>query len=202
MRWLLMAFLSACAGAERSSVSPTAARGMDAGSQSMSALSCDEARRAIEERRFVGWRGLPADCTPVALFRVPYEPDAWSRRHLGRQSPDARVRGLDIPGYYRASLTAVDGIVIMFDAMHPTIEGSDALLADLGQPEAVLDWMYGTLPMPRSEHIHASRGITVFLNLDTGKILHIAVYPATTASDYIDRLRPDLEKKELPRRWP
>jgi hypothetical protein len=42
--------------------------GSDVMIQTQSPMTCDAAKRAIESRRFVGWRGLPGGCTPDATF--------------------------------------------------------------------------------------------------------------------------------------
>lgn len=162
----------------------------------MTQLTCDTARQAIEARRFQGWRGLPASCTPDALFGVAFDDAVWGQRRLGASLATARSRLLDLGGYYRPMASVRDGVVIMFDAMNPVLDaGWPALATDLGAPEATLDWMYGSVAMPGGERVFASRGITVFTNRDGDDVLHIALYPPTSVEGYTQTLRPNLEKK-------
>jgi hypothetical protein len=170
------------------------------GSGSMTHLTCDTARQAIEARRFQGWRGLPASCTSDALFGVPFD-DVWGQRRLGSSLATARSRLLELGGYYRPMASVQGGVVVMFDAMNPVLDaGWPALATDLGTSEATLDWTYGSVAMPAGERVYASRGITVFTNRDGDDVLHIAVYPPTSVEIYTGTLRPNLEKKPHPRK--
>lgn len=159
------------------------------------AATCDDARAAIHARRFVGWRGLPPGCAPERLFDVAFD-ETWGVRRLGADRDTARMRLLELGGYYRPLASVRDGTVVMFDGTNPELDGGwSALAADLGTPEATHDFVYGTVTMPGGERIHAARGITIFLNPENQMVLHIAVYSATTVDDYTRRLRPSLEKQ-------
>lgn len=156
--------------------------------------TCEDARQAIRGGRFVGWRGLPRGCTPEALFGVAFD-ESWGLRKLGDEHDAARMRLLDLAGYYRPLANVRDGAVVMFDGTNPVLDGGwSALSADLGTPDATRDFGYGSVTMAGGERIHAARGITVFLNPENQVVVHIAVYPATTLDDYERRLRPSLDK--------
>jgi hypothetical protein len=161
-------------------------------------MTCDDAKQAIEARRFVGWTGLPATCTAQEMFGIL--PDAeYGHRRLGTAT--AGMRLLDLPGYYRPLVSVRDGVVVLFDGTNPELEGGwAALSADLGEPEAKEDFTHGTIERPGGEWIYAARGITVFVRSDTTVAVHVAVYAPTTVSDYLARLRPHLGKTPLPRR--
>lgn len=160
----------------------------------MTAMTCESARRAIEARQFVGWRGLPVGCRAEELTGVPFD-DAWGMRRLGDQLEPARMRLLEVGGYYRPLATVRDGAVVMFDGTNPVLDGGLAALdADLGAPEASRDFVYGTTPMAGGERIYATRGITLFVNPENQFVVHVAVYAPTTVADYLARLRPSLTK--------
>ena len=157
--------------------------------------SCEEVRDAIAARRFVGWRGLPVGCKPDALFGVALD-DQWGQLPLGDARDPARSRLLDLPGYYRPLAYVRDGIVVAFDAMNPELAGTVQALEDsLGPPEIVLDWVFGTVAMPRGERVYASRGITLFMNLENQKVVYVTVYAPTTSDAYQQKIRPPREKR-------
>ena len=160
--------------------------------------TCEAARRAIEARRFVGWHGLPSGCTPDVLFGVPLD-GSWGELPLGKSFERVQSRLLEVGGYYRPMAYVREGAVVMFDGMNPTLDGGwAALSADLGPPEATLDWVHGTVDMPGGERVYASRGITVFINPENDVVIHVSVYVPTTGDGYIKRLRPSREKRPLP----
>lgn len=156
---------------------------------------CEDARRAIEEIRFVGWRGLPAGCAPEALVGLALD-ERWGRRTLGSEELPARMHLLELAGYYRPLVSVREGSVVLFDGRNPAlVDGWPALEADLGAPERTQDFVHGTVPMRAGERIHATRGITIYLNPENQMVVHLAVYVPTTADDYLSRLRPELEKQ-------
>lgn len=196
-----VALVTACAPSDRHSGGATATPRSDAAADAASAggdstmtTTCETARHAIAQRRFLGWRGLPAGCDPTALVGVGFD-ETWGLRKLGDKFQPARMRLLEWPGYYRPLVSVRDGVVVMIDGTNPELDGGwAALAADLGAPEATRDFVHGTTPMAGGEHIYASRGITVFVNPDNQFVVHVAVYPATTVADYLERLRPSLSK--------
>jgi hypothetical protein len=193
---VLALVLAACAGtpAERPREGEST---MTAGTEvppTPTATACDDARAAIRKGRFVGWQGLPRECAPAALFGVDFD-EGWGLRKLGSALEPARMRLLELGGYYRPLVSVRDGRVVMFDATNPELDGGwTALSADLGAPEAARDFVYSTVTMPGGERIHANRGVTVFLNPENQEVVHIAVYAPTTVADYEAHLRPSLDK--------
>lgn len=156
--------------------------------------TCEEAKHAIETRHFVGWAGLPAGCTPDVMFGVKFEEQEWPARMLGKKS--TRWLQVDVPGYYQPSVSVRKGVVVLFDGMNPELDGGWApLAADLGQPEAKLDWHRDTVLMKGGEWVYPKRGITIFGRAAGDDALHIAVYAPTTLAEYEASLRPELGTK-------
>lgn len=162
--------------------------------------ACLEARSAIEARRFNRWQGLPAGCTADELFGLPLD-SSWGEASLGENFGLTRRRLLNIAGYYRPMAYVRDGAMALFDAMNPVLDGGwAALAADLGTPDAQLDWVHGTLAMPGGERTYASRGITIFLNPENDFVVHVSVYVPTSVDGYVQRLRLNRLKRALPAR--
>lgn len=207
LRFLLVASISACARTDhpepaRTKAEPakqTAAAESDAMTQPEISKTCDAAKRAIEVRHFVGWRGLPPGCSPEAVFGVKLD-DSWGAMPLGASFESARSRLVELTGYGRALVYARDGAVAMFDAMAPQLDrGWPALSADLGAPEAAFDWVFGTIAMPAGERVYAQRGLTIFLNPENQAVAYISVHVPTTVDEYARRLRPPRAKRAMDR---
>jgi hypothetical protein len=164
------------------------------GAIAMKPMTCDDARTAIETRRFVGWAGLPERCSTDAMFGLAFDREEWPERTLG--SVATRWHVLDISGYYRPMVSAREGVVVLFDGMNPELDGGWATLAkDLGEPETKLEWMDSGVATPAGEWVYPARGITIFLDTQTNTPRHVAVYASTTLDDYLERLRPKFGKK-------
>ena len=79
--------------------------------------SCQAAARAIRERQFVGWRGLPVGCTSAAL--VPGLPEpipdlaGQPARFLGSDASSAAFVVLELPGWYQPMASFRDGAVVL-----------------------------------------------------------------------------------------
>lgn len=158
-------------------------------------VTCDAAKRAIELRHFVSWRGLPAHCAPESVFGIKLD-DTWGVQPLGSSFEKARTHLIELPGYGRALAYARDGALVMFDAMSPQLDGGwPALSADLGTPEVTNDWTFGTVAMPKGELVYANRGLTIFLNPENSVVVYITAYVPTTIDEYARRLRPPREKR-------
>jgi hypothetical protein len=161
--------------------------------------TCEAARKAIEAHRFIGWRGLPSQCAPDALFGVPLD-ERWGELQLGTSFEPARSRLLDIDGYYRPMAYVRGVCVVMFDAMNPVLDGGwGALSADLGRPDATQDWVHATTAMPGGVRIYASKGVTIFLNPRNDFVIHVSLYAPATVEEYITRLLVNWEKRPIPR---
>jgi len=166
----------------------------------MSKKNFEAIRKAIETRDFVGWNGLPDSCTPSDLFDdFPIDLSGRPTRPLGKLFKPAVFVVLEIDGYYRPTVSIRDNELVLFDGMNPELRGGFTRLRDdLGEPVARLDCFYGTLEIPNAECVYPERGITVFLNPETGKALHIAVYRCTDLDNYVRTLRPNLRKELRP----
>ena len=169
----------------------------------MTTDACETAANAIRVRHFVGWRGLPSGCPSAAM--VPGLPNPLPdlaeqpARRLGSDASSAAFVMLDLPGWYRPMASFRAGELVLVDGMNPELDGGAAqLLADLGTPGTRLDWDYGTLPIAQGEWPYPDRGITVFLNTTSDKVLHLAVYRPTTLDVYLRTLRPPLAKRPIP----
>jgi hypothetical protein len=147
----------------------------------------------IERREFADWHGLPPDA-----FTVPDDVSAWAQRPLGDLFEPARFRLLDLEGYYRPRISVRDGAVVLFDGAQPELDFV-ALANALGEPEAREDCTVGTLDVAGGEWIYAGRGLTLFVNSEPDRVLHIALYAPVSVDAYADRLRPHLAKTLRPR---
>lgn len=147
---------------------------------------------AIARRDFAHWTGLPGGLAPADLG-ADGDPETWALRHLGDDHVSTRFRVVDLAGYYRPTVSVRDGAVVLFDGMNPETDFA-ALVAALGEPEARHDYAFGTLPVPAGEWVYAARGLTLFVNTDPDRVLHVALYAATTPGEYAARLRPQLKK--------
>jgi hypothetical protein len=162
-------------------------------------MTCEAAKQAIEARRFTGWRGMPSSCTAEALFGKKLD-DEWGSRPLGASFEKARSRVLELAGYDSALGYVREDHAVLFDGMNPQLDGGwPALATDLGKAESTLDWVAGTIAMPKGELVYASRGITIFLNPENNWVFYVTVYAPTTVEDYAKRLRPAREKRPLPK---
>lgn len=204
LRLALVASIAACARADHPDPVRTTDPSMQAGFAGSDAMpqtsiytpmTCDAAKRAIESRRFVGWRGMPAGCAPDAVFGIKLD-DTWGAMPLGSSFEKARSHLIELAGYGRALAYVRDGALALFDAMTPDLDGGwPALSADLGPPEATFDWTFGTVAMPSGELVYAKRGLTIFLNPENQVVAYITVYVPTTIDEYGRRLRPPREKR-------
>jgi hypothetical protein len=158
---------------------------------------CDSAKQMILDRQFENWHGLPTDCDWTE-FTGPLPTD-WSRvpgRSMLTDYAHPASVSLKIDGYYLPYFTYVDGKLVLFDGSpRKTAESDAALIAHLGSPEQCLAWQEGTESMPATECVYAARGITLFMNSDRSRIVHVALYPPCTATHYARYLRPNLAKE-------
>jgi hypothetical protein len=159
--------------------------------------TCEAAGRAIAARRFLAWRGLPAGCTPEAMFGLKFEEREWPARMLGKRS--TRWHPVDVSGYHQPTVSVRSGVIVLFDGMNPELDGGWApLAADLGEPDAKLDWHRDDVLMKGGEWVYPARGITIFGRAAGDDALHIAVYTPTTLATYKAELRPELGGTKLP----
>lgn len=162
----------------------------------MSNQPCDQARHAIEQRDFIGWHGLPGNCSPGEIL-AESSPSLQDlpKRYLGEDYRPVNFLLLSITGYYRPMASFDGELLVLIDGALPELHGGlGALMADLGEPEARLDWYYGTLEIKLGEWVFPGRGISLFLNKAADKALHIALYHSTTLDAYKRERRPHLRK--------
>jgi hypothetical protein len=172
-------------------------------SQRPEETACKAALRIWADRDFRRWRGLPAGCSLTDVTSVfPLLNDGVGMSILGEQNADFRmvmVDGYDSP----VRVWSNDDHVLMLDVEFPQLSTSlDALLAELGEPEARLDSFLSTLRLEQSEWVYPSRGLTLFINPDNDVLLRLAVYSPTTLDAYKKELLMNLRTRRLPRRQP
>jgi len=86
--------------------------------------------------------------------------------------------------------------VVMFEAGMPELaDDLPTLLASLGPPDEVADFVFRDVTMAGGEHVFARRGVTLFVNPENQRVLHVALYSPTTVAAYRDRLRLDLSSR-------
>lgn len=159
------------------------------------------ARERIDQVDLADWRGLPVGCHPGDLFpELSDDTSGWAVRPLGDEFEHAAFAVLDMPGYYRPTVSVRDGVVVLFDGTNPQIVGGLAsIVSSAGRPAASLDYRHGTLPVSGGEWVYASRGLTVFVNTTADTALHVALYAPTSPDEYVRHLRPHLGKTLRPR---
>jgi hypothetical protein len=119
--------------------------------------------RAAIEGRLVDWRGLPAGLDEASLRR---EIEAgWSEEQRERVAMSYRVlcgaragEPERVEAWIRVGEQAVNSLE--FRPPHGATDHA-GVLADLGEPELVLASNLSEAGAMLSEHVHASRGITV-----------------------------------------
>jgi hypothetical protein len=161
---------------------------------------CGDARDRITRAELVRWPGLPSGCRPSELFpELSDDTSGWAVRPLGEEFERAAFAVIDLPGYYRPTVSVRDGAVVLFDGMNPRLTGGlDPLLSDLGDPQARLDYCHGTLPVDRGEWVFPSRGVTLFVNTTGDAALHVALFRPVALQEYLRQLRPHLGKTLRP----
>jgi hypothetical protein len=136
----------------------------------------------LARRELAAWRGLPADTTlddVRARFGEPEE--GLGRGRLGAHSRDfvfVRADGYGEP--LRAWLDEDDRFLAI-DVEYP--EAGD-LPAALGTPEARRDFPWAGLELAGGELVFPRRGITVYVNPETGEVLRVNLFAAGTLGDY------------------
>jgi hypothetical protein len=171
----------------------------------MSGAGAAESLRKFSSRDFLAWRGLAPG---ISLADVAAVSDAdlgqRSRGTLGDSHQPAEW----IPAAFREYdtgarvwVSAGEDRVVLID-----VESSNAvvdlgtLLRKLGPPEAELDSYLGTFKLARSEWVFASRGLTLYIEPETRKLLRLAVYVPASLDEYRRTLRLNLEMRRLPAR--
>jgi len=156
----------------------------------------------IERREFVGWQGLSRTLSPDALFGLGVD-TVWGEQKLGSEFLRARSHVLEMEGYYRPTVYAREGAVVMFDGMNPQLAPPwNVLQAEFGAPDSALDWSYDGIALAEAELIFASRGITVFLNTANGFVVFVSLFEPTTVDHYVRHLRIERSRRRGRRATP
>ena len=166
-------------------------------------MDCKATLRILADRDFRRWPGLPAGCSLTDVTSAfPLLNDGVGLTILGEQNADFRmvmVDGYDSP----VRVWSNDDLVLMLDIEFPQLSTSlDALLAEIGEPEAKLDSFLSTLRLEQNEWVYPSRGLTLFINPDNDVLLRLAVYSPTTLDVYKKELKMNLQTRRLPKRQP
>jgi hypothetical protein len=173
---------------------------MNAMNASSTMYNCENARQTISSLDLRAWQGLPTRCD-WQVWTGPL-PSDWREvyaRPLGSSARPAHQLDVAVPGYQHPHLYFVAGEAVLFEALvGPALEAFPELLKELGTPAAQLDWDFGTLPLPRAEYVYPARGITLFLNTDQDRALHIGLYAPTTLEAYLEQLRPRFGSQRRP----
>ena len=159
------------------------------------------ALRTFANREFSGWTGLPPSCSLEEVTQhFPLLNDGVGLARLGRRKRQFRM--LVVEGYDHPCRIWLDGPqVLMLDVQYPTfLPDVTVLLNGLGEPEAKLDYVWGTLPIERGEWVYPNRGLTLFVTPSNLSVLHLAVYLRTTLQTYEENFRLHLGKKPFPKR--
>lgn len=161
--------------------------------------SCESAIRIFATRDFGRWTGLPASCTLEEVTKHwSLLNDGVGLARLGRTKRQFRM--LVVEGYEHPVSVWLDGPrVLMLDVQTPKLSSDVAVvLNELGEPDAKLDYVWGTLPVAEGEWVYPKRGLSLFLAPTRLAIFHIAVFSPTTVDGYAEKYRLHLGKKPFP----
>ena len=164
-------------------------------------MSCTSALQNFANRDFTRWTGLPESCSLTEVtqqFRLMNE--GYGLAALGNIKREFRL--LIVEGYDHPIRVWSEGPeVLMLDVEYPNlVSGRADLLNHLGEPQAKLDYDWGTIQIEKGEWVYADRGLTVFVESDNPTIFHLAVFPRTTMPGYEQNFRLHLGERRFPKR--
>ena len=162
--------------------------------------SCESAIRIFAAREFGNWTGLPASCTLEEVTQyLPLLNEGVGLAGLGRIKMQFRM--LVVQGYEHPVRVWLDGPrVLMLDVQTPKLSSDVAVvLNELGEPEAKLDYVWGTLPIAAGEWVYPKRGLSLFVAQTGVAIFHLAAFSPATLDGYVENYRLNLGKKPFPR---
>jgi hypothetical protein len=157
----------------------------------------------IVTRDFREWHGLPEqasveDLATISIVDAERRATGW----LGESKRRTEWLPATVTGYDQGvRLWVEQGLnrIVLLDVERPSLKTElDVLIDAIGAPVAKLDSYLGTFRLQDSEWIFASRGLTLYVNPETGALLRLAVYPATDLEKYRHNLRLDLQMTRLP----
>lgn len=162
--------------------------------------SCEAALALVAAGSFQAWQGLPPGCSIDDLTRRFGASLGTARAALGEDLLPTDFMVFELSGQSRPLRAFVEhGRVLLLDLEYPVLgDDADTLRAALGAPEAQLDFPWNVLVLEQAEWVYPRRGLTLFINPDTRKVLRWAVYTPTDLATYQRRLRLQLAERELP----
>ena len=161
--------------------------------------SCESAIRIFAARDYGSWTGLPATCTLDQVTQhVPLLNEGVGLARLGRTKRQFRM--LTMRDYDHPVRIWLDGPgVLMLDVQTPKFTSDAAVvLNQLGEPEARLDYVWGTLPIAAGEMVYAKRGLSLFAAPNGLTVFHLAAFSPATLDEYVEKYRLHLGKKPFP----
>ena len=161
--------------------------------------SCSEAIRILQVGDIAGWRGLPKSCTiPDITQYFPRISPGEGRAGLGRREANfTMVQADSFDSSIRVWLQDTHVLMLDVEALEKSLELS-TLLSELGEPGAKLDCYLGTLFFKEAEWVYPDRGLTLFVDTDSQRLVHIVMFPTTTITTYESEFRLNLQTRRLP----
>ena len=164
-------------------------------------MSCISALNNFAARDFIKWTGLPESCSLADVsqqFRL-LDDDVGLIR-LGDTKREFRI--FAVPGYEHPVRIWFEGQkVLMLDVEYTSfLLETPVLLKELGEPEAKLDYDWGTMRLEKSEWIYVDRGLALFLAPDSSRVFHLAAFSRTTEQGYKENFQLHLGKRLFPKR--
>jgi hypothetical protein len=134
-------------------------------------------------------RALPATCTLADATAVLHAPRAKTRGMLG-----TRDSGLDVHFFASEQLAEITawvdqtGRLVLLDAERPPGKEA-AYLTALGEPDARLDYVWGTSTLEQGELVWTARGAVIVAGPDVKAVVRVGVFAPTSLADYNANLR-------------
>jgi hypothetical protein len=155
---------------------------------------CLDALAALEQEGVEAWRGLPFGCSPDSLAPAITDLDpSPGMTDLGMRKAFFRSGVWAATPVQVWTTTDETEILMIAVADPPFLPTTDRL----GEPEARLDSARGSLPMPESEWVYASRGLAAFVSPDTDAVWRATLFRPCTLEEYADEFRVELLQRRL-----
>lgn len=154
--------------------------------------ACVLALKAFTLSNLSQWTGLPP-CTVGDVGRAfQIAGDGWrGSGHVGdehRPLTWVSASGGGFPDSIRVWLDG-DAVELMETEVLGQAAEAKALLSRLGAPAARLDAYFSDVLLHRAEWVFPDRGLTLFIEPETGALLRVAAYPRVTLEEYRRRFR-------------
>lgn len=142
-----------------------------------------------------GWTGL-ADLSVTGLTRAfPRDSDWTGTVQLGRNHRQTDYLWACVPDTDRK-------LRVWFEAERVVLIDFDCTAAFeagvVAEEPAELDTWLGTLPMPGSELVFPRHGLAAFVNRETHRLWHLALFRPQSLKSYVDNLRLDRKVRRRP----